>query len=478
MKLFNYQIDGAHWLAEHRFALLADEMGVGKTAQAITAADIVSAERILIICPAVARSNWIREFEKFSTRSRTMVTVTTQKQALMLRESAVVSYDLALSNSNNLKGPWDLLILDEAHYLKNPEAKRTKVILGREGLIRHAERVWALTGTPMPNHPAELWPLLYTFGRTTLPYAKFIDNFCTWADAGHHGRQITGAKAERIPELRSALEPVMLRRRKEDVLKDLPSIYYNDIFVDPGPVDEEIEFVSYFFPQDRISELRKILSDERELVTNVLDKADTLTAGIEAAKALANSVSTLRRYTGLQKVQPAAELLQEELSNRAYDKIVVFAHHRGVIEGLRSKLTDFRPLTLYGGTPSERVQENIDKFQNDSRYRVLIANIEAAGTSITLTAAHNVLFVEQDWTPGNNAQAAMRVHRLGQTKPVYVRFMSIADSIDSRISQVLKRKTRDITEVFDDAKNSKSETVKKQLQCENEIDTDFEKLIS
>lgn len=454
IELFPYQKEGIKWLAQQRFALLADEMGLGKSAQAVKACDLVKAERVLVICPAVARQNWIREFQKFSSVSR-LLTAITKKSALASvknsQNSVVLSYDLAHSSLADLNGPWDCLILDEAHYLKSIDAKRTKAVLGKDGLIHKAKRTWALSGTPTPNHPAELWPLLYTFGVTKLRYEQFVDRYCTFYEA-QHGRQITGARTGNIPELRQLISNVMLRRRKSEVMQELPPIFYSDVVVEAGLVDIGIEasFAHYIFPVDKTKELFQELDQQRSLVKSMVDTAGLGKDGMAALAAMAQSVSTLRRYVGLQKVQPVVDMITEELETGAYEKVVLFAVHRDVIEGLRAKLSKFKPVTIYGGTDPERRTRNIDKFQNNPKCKIFIGNIQAAGTAITLTAAHNVIFVEQDWVPGNNAQAAMRCHRIGQKNTVFVRFVGLADSIDEKVAQVLKRKTRDITAIFDE----------------------------
>lgn len=450
MILFPYQKIGSEWLQTKKFALLADEMGLGKTAQAIIAADNINAERILVICPAVARQNWLLEFKKFSKQLRNW-TVLTQSTQSTSSDCVAVSYDLAHLNLKVLKRPWDLVILDEAHYLKNHSAKRTKAILGKEGIAHTAKRVWALTGTPTPNNPSELWPLLYTIGATKLPYDKFVKQYCTYRMASY-GLQIYGAKQSAIPNLKRILSPILLRRRKAEVMKDLPSITYQDVVVEAGPVDEEIAFIDYFFPHDRGSELHQKIDNERKLVTDIINTAQQMKDWAGALAAMATSVSTLRRYVGLQKLKPAADMIYEELESGAYEKVVIFAIHQAVIEGMRSKLQKFNPVTLYGKTPEEKRVYNIKKFQETKKCRVFIANIQAAGTAITLTAAHHVVFIEQDWTPGNNAQAAMRVHRIGQKYPVNIRFIALADSLDQKISNILKRKAKDITEIFDDDK--------------------------
>lgn len=459
ISLFPYQEAGAKWLSSRTLALLADEMGLGKSAQAITAADDIKANRVLVLCPASVRINWLREFEKFSATSRQFKIIASKTDVAGDHESAICSYDLA--DPSRLPGTFDLLILDEAHFLKSTETNRTVAVYGRDGLIRKASRTWALSGTPMPNHPGELWPILFTFGRTPLPYDSFVDRFCTHYPGPRGEKRVTGAKSAHIPELRQLLSGIMLRRKKEDVMKELPPISFQDIVVEPGPVDLELEssFLQYVFPEDRRKELAEKLEKERALLSSI-EGVESLgrAAAYNALASLSQSVSTLRRYTGIQKVENTAKVIAEELKANAYEKVVIFAIHRDVIEGMRVKLRDFKPVTLYGGTEPETRQKNIDKFQKTKKCRVFIGNILAAGTGITLTAAHNVVFVEQDWVPGNNAQAAMRCHRIGQTSPVTVRFVGLANSIDERISSVLKRKTKDAVAIFDDRGIAKNET--------------------
>lgn len=447
--LFPYQVLGAYWLRDKSVALLADDMGLGKSAQAITAADISHALRVMVICPAVARINWEREFRKFSLLERDFVRFQTRSQKPVRKQSVILSYDLATTFSAESFGNFDVLILDECHYLKSTEAKRTSKILGKEGYVRYAKKIWALSGTPAPNHAGELWPILYTFGSVSESYDDFINRYCTIRDTTY-GRQITGTKQSAIPELRKILSDIMLRRKTIDVLKELPPIVYRNMAVEPGPVELEMcsSLIQFVFPEDRRDEFQKQIQAETKLVNDLTNKTGFTVDGMKILEGLATSISTLRKYIGLQKVRPTIDLVLEELNANAYDKIVIFAIHRDVIEQLRVGLTKFNAVTLYGGTDPDKRQKNIDKFQTNPRCRVFIGNIQACGTAVNLTAASQVMFVEQDWVPGNNLQAAKRCHRIGQTKPVFVRILGIADSFDERIASVLARKMREISEIF------------------------------
>lgn len=460
-ELFPYQDFGARWLKDKKSALLADDMGIGKSAQAIRAADLVRAQRVLVICPASARVNWYREFEKWSYIPRKWIIVTKRDQKVPEGCSAICSYDLVGQNLKRNDGHvpegasrvWDALIMDESHFMKSFDTKRTVQILGKIGIIHSAIYRWALSGTPAPNHAGELWTILYVFGVTKLTYNQFIEKFCTYYKHPQYGLVVTGTNEKKIHELRYLLSGIMLRRRKEDVLKDLPPIFYGDVFVTPGEVDLESHpsFIKWCEPVDRRREFFDLLIKERKLLEDTVKKLGESGVGIyRALEAMCDSISTLRMYVGMQKVPPAIELVTEELENDHEKKIVIFAIHQKVIDDLRVGLKKFHPVTLYGGTPQEKRQQHVDKFQKEKHCRVFIGNIQAAGTAINLTAAHSVLFVEADWVPGNNAQAAMRCHRIGQKKPVTVRFMSLDGSVDMKVTQALKRKARQISQVLDE----------------------------
>lgn len=457
--LFPYQVEGARWLADRRFALLADDPGLGKSAQSATACDILNARHVLVLGPAIARFTWEREFRKWSLFNRPACVVTSGS-GLPPAPAALTtcSYDLAAEPHVRAwlcSVRWDVVILDEVHYLKSPFAKRTVSVFGDDGIVRRAARVWALSGTPAPNHAGELWVLLRVFGRTNLSHDAFLQRYCEgrW-ERGEY--RVTGTRTECIPELRALLAPIMLRRRKADVMTQLPPLRFGTVIVEPGPVDLELEFTDYFIPGfEREAELRANIERQGRVIEDGMKLAGEANAGVRATleflKAMAGRESSglWRRFVGLQKVEPVAQLVKEEFEIGAYEKLVIFAWHRGVIEGLRTRLAAYKPVTLYGGTDAEKRERNIQKFQRDPKCRLFIGNIQAAGTNITLTAASDVLVVEPDWVPGNNAQAIMRCHRIGQTRPVLARFVALAGGADERISNVLRRKTRELSALFD-----------------------------
>jgi SWI/SNF-related matrix-associated actin-dependent regulator 1 of chromatin subfamily A len=344
------------------------------------------------------------------------------------------------------------VIADEMHYLKNRNAKRSNIVWS--GSFQNSY-FWALSGTPAPNNAAELFPFLHAAGIWKQDYWAFVKRFCVTRETVY-GIQIVGV--QRVEELRSLLAPIMLRRKKEDVLKDLPAILFTAVSVEAGKVDMNLwypEIARGITPEHKI---REQISAEEESIRAILTMPDAgKNVAVEALSALqehalnerAGSVMMSRRYLGLSKVPPIAEIIKGELDAQAYDKIVLFAWHRDVIRLLEVLLKEFHPVTLFGGTPVIKRDRVIQSFQEKRHVRIFIGQVTAAGVAISLTAACEVAFVESSWTPADNAQAAMRVHRIGQERPVRVRFFGVADSTDEVIQRVLRRKTRDMVQVFD-----------------------------
>jgi len=416
--LFPYQKLGVEFLARRSRALLADEQGLGKSLEAIAACDVVGAKRVAILCPAVARINWRREFERWS--------------AFPDRELFVESYDKVAQKTDaydTIKAMQpEVLILDEAHYLKTRSSKRTKALYGQfcrgDGLVASARRVWLLTGTPAPNDVSEIFSHLKALWPDVLPEPRTFEAFIkayTVFDSTPFGIKILGNK--NIKDLRAKLSGIMLRRRAEDVLKDLPAIAWSDVAI-------EAERVKIDESQPEVLELIEAIKNEQPLPEST-------------------AMASIRRLTGMAKATAVGKMLAEELAGRAYDKVIVFAHHKDVVKELTAQLGAFMPVVITGETSPKHRQEAIDNFQTVPAHRVFIGNIQAASTAITLTAASQVVFAEASWTPADNAQAAKRAHRIGQTRPVFVRMFGLAGSIDEAVTRVLARKSRLVSQLLE-----------------------------
>lgn len=448
--LYPYQRDGARFLASREGAFLFDEQGLGKTAQAIRAADWLLARRIVIVCPAAVKENWRREVHAFSVAPRRVDVVEGRKHKFdPTAEVLIVNYDIIatphiLSNLRRI-GP-EVVIIDEAHYLKNPEAKRTKAVLGPKcdsaGGVIEGARVFALTGTPIPNNVAELWPLLRAIapdairkpGGQPMRKHEFESTYLQTIQTSY-GPRVVGSR--NLSALREKLKGVALRRLKKDVLPELPPFRVVETTLSPDAAAR-----------------RSLLEAQREpgvdQLMNDLQAANGDPARIaDILQAAAPFMPTVRRITGILKAPLVADFVTSELEG-GVDKMVVFALHKQVIATLHDTLArrKYRPVVLAGGVSAQARQAAIDSFQSDPGVRVFIGQITAAGTGITLTAASHALFAEMSWVPADNAQAAMRVHRIGQQNAVLVRLATLTGSIDEYVAQAVRRKAKDIAELL------------------------------
>lgn len=439
MKLFKYQETGRDFLLNHDRALLADEMGLGKTPQAVTA--FKDLKKVLVICPSVAKFNWQKEIKVWSGRESFVCERGELPKPRATSKIWIMSFNHATKYLQKLKTfDFDCLIIDEWHYLKEPSAARTRAIIGTDGIIHKSKKTWALTGTPAPNHAGELWTLLYNFGLTSMSYQGFIDRYCNVYQVGnHYGRtQISGTNTLHAKELKEMLAKCSIRRKKKDEL-DLPPMFHSQYNIAP---DTKAVFGE--------NDLKKLMQEEFRIITEKLGENMELPTDeklIPTLEFLSQSISALRKYHGLKKIYPVANLIREELNAGLYDKIVLFGIHKTVLGTVENFLNDAKIKTVRvdGGCLAMEKFEKQNIFQDDPETKVFLGNIEAAGTNLTLTAANQVGFIEQDWVPGNNAQAADRTHRIGQREAVTCRHFSIKDSLDEKITASLTRKIQEIS---------------------------------
>lgn len=411
-----YQCTGALFLAETPRGVLGDEPGLGKTAQLILAAKLVGALTILVICPAVAVRNWQREFQMWWPAAKPVI----------------VSYDIAtrMVSKGYKRTQWDVLILDEAHYLKNRDSQRTKAIYRpnapEKGIAGMAHHVWAASGTLAPNDLTEYWTHLRVLRPDLIPSAEvgkamtwteFLMHYTTWS-AGPYSIRIHSIK--RRDELTTILGKLGLRRTVEDVLPDLPALCWGTVSV----------------PRDAAAAGLREMEDAPE-VQAIRERID---AGGDFDARDTVHLATLRRVVGEAKAAAIGGMVAGELTENHYRKIVIWAWHARVIDKLMRTLVAFYPVYIDGGVSLNQRQKNIDLFQRDPLCRVFVGQIVAAGTAITLTAANQVLFAESSWVPAEDLQAAKRCHRIGQTRPVFARYAALEDSIDEVVAAAQARK--------------------------------------
>lgn len=414
-----FQLDGADFLAARTRALLADEPGVGKTAQVVLACKQLGVHSVRVVCPAVGMEHWRREFIRWGGDYRPQLTI--------------LSYD-SVRRQRPFTTTADVLVLDECHYAKNPEAKRTRSVFARGGLAWYARRIWSLSGTPAPNNAVELWPMLKAYGATGMDYEQFKRHFCVVDALG----KVRGSRAEAMPELRAILKPFTLRRKKIDVLPELGAIDIQPWYVKPN---------AQFIPPELAATARTEEKELRELVKRLPPE--------ELLHFLAGSheFATVRRYNALLKTPAVFEQVMHEMGAGLLDKVVIYGYHPEPLDILARKFNsggEIAPgaVVIHGGTPASKRDELVQRWKQPDGPRVMLASIIAAGVVLDFTEAHQGIMLELDWVPGNNSQAMQRMHRHGQNYPVTVRVAN-GSPIDELINDVVARKTKELAQVFD-----------------------------
>jgi SWI/SNF-related matrix-associated actin-dependent regulator 1 of chromatin subfamily A len=403
-----------------RGGLIGDEMGLGKTIQAI---GLINAEpairKVLIVCPNTLKANWRRELKKWLTRPMTIGIQDAGCGYVGDRyDITIINYDVVHKFPKLQETDWDLRVIDEGHYCKNPKARRTKFTLSTK-----SKRKVTLTGTPILNRPVELWPLINDLDPAR--WKKFFPFAKRYCSATHNGFGYDFSGSSNEAELQNILRStVMVRRLKADVLTELPA-----------KRRQVIEL-----PADGHEDL---IHDEAEAYEGHRANVEALMARVQMAKASENradyeaavdalregqgaafeEMAKLAHQTALAKVPQVVAYVQDALEN---GKVIIFAHHLDVIAQLREQ---FPKAAVVIGATKDRMAE-VDRFQNDPACNVFIGN-DAAAEGLTLTASSHVVFAEGDWVPGKLAQKEDRAHRIGQKDCVLVSHLVLEGSLDA-----------------------------------------------
>lgn len=317
-----------------------------------------------------------------------------------------------------------VLIVDEAHRFKNDESERTRLLLGhkdKKGIVDMFNRIIYMSGTPMPNRPLELYPILSKSAPETIDFMnkeRYGFEYC----AGHYdgyGYDFSGAS--RIEVLAKKIQSTFMYRLRKDAL-ELP------------PLTEEIFVVADNLDPELIAFEQQILRDYKteDLMKNVIARD---------YRYHDMPLMTYQRLLGLQKVKPAFDII-EDILNNTEENLIVFARHKEVIERLKEKLAGYKPLVITGDVPSDKRYAIVQEFQTNSERRIMLGNLKAMGIGFNITKATRVINVEPDWCPSNNDQGRDRAHRYGQTKPVYLQYLVYKNSIDHRVMNVVMKKRK------------------------------------
>lgn len=450
---YPYQRIGALSVAAGR-RLLADAPGLGKSLQAILAAALLRSEKVIVVCPPVVQSNWVREIEMTSIvehmgEEAQIVSIRPgRKEPEMPVRGFVVITDSLLSSREMLAerlGHWeaDLLIYDEAHRAKTWEAKRSVAM--RKLAATVTDRV-ALSGTPMMSNPAELPSLLSITGQLQPIFGSrkaFMSRYTREVPITVGRRTVKKIVPNRasLPELGQRLrDDVWVRRTKDQVLPDLPSKVRSIRLVD-------VPLAQYREAHREIEQ--KVIEHLREMTarTGSFPTDEDLK---EWSKDRIEFVSKLRRAAGVCKVDVASEYITDWLDQTAQETgngeveytrpLIVWGVHVDVLDALAAKLAEegVRFAMLRGDTKDTERDRIVDDVQ-EGRVGVLLANIVAAGVGITLARASDELFVETEWLPDLVTQAEDRCHRIGQTNPVNIVTLVAEGTLDNTIHRVLRR---------------------------------------
>lgn len=427
MELFPYQIEGAKWLAGKTRALLFDAPGLGKTIQAIAAAEIRGEQRFDVIAPASVRSQWAGVL---------------QREGVAIVRKRAYSYEHARDKA--LPRRIGTLVIDEAHALKSRFSGRTLKVYGEEpfgtdGLVGEADVAWAMTGTPMPKDASDLYPMMRALVPKSLrdrqgsimDFWEYMKRFTVFY-SGQYGIVVKSHKNE--AELRDRLAPYMLRRLKRDVLKDWKK-----------PVIATVEFEAKKGMKALLS--MEATNPEAALVARTIKRH-----GIEGLANIANEqTATLRRYTGMLLIEPVAAWLADKFDN-GEGKMVVICYHREVVEGIQRELKKrgYASVTYMGGM-AEKQKDNAKRlFIDGAEVKAFIGQITAAGTGLDglQRVSSRMLLVEYSWIPTENEQAIGRIDRIGQRQPVLVEFAAIAGSMHEAITRTFIRRAQDNEAMF------------------------------
>jgi SWI/SNF-related matrix-associated actin-dependent regulator 1 of chromatin subfamily A len=429
-RAFKHQEDGITFLVKNKGCILADDMGLGKTYQSIVASLEAGAERVLIVCPSSLKINWKREIENF-TDDVTIVNGTYWQEARF----TIVNYDI-IKNFHTVvkkkkKGEeeipeWqirreiveydpDIIILDEAHYVKNPKSQRGDIL---KDICKNfsPERVWLLTGTPIANRPMDYFNLL------TLIKSPVANNWVHYAKRYCEGRRFKKGRrfiwvtdgASNLDELSKKTKSHILRRKKEEVL-DLPDKLVTPVWL-------ELENVGGY---------ERVWEDYLEKRRRDGKKGNPFKELVE--------MTLLRTFVAMETVPHSIAKAEEAIESGK--KVIIFCNFSDEIDAFL-KHFGHKSVCVRGGMSADKKQQAVDRFQEDPNCMVFVGQIKAAGVGLTLTEAEVVIMNSLDWVPGNHEQAEDRAYRIGQNKTVNIYYMLIADTIDDLMWRILNNKKR------------------------------------
>lgn len=434
--LMPYQKAGVAYALSVGRCLIADQMGLGKTVEAIAALEARDAFPAVIVCPASLKENWKREMNKWLPHRS--VNIVSGKTDIVACDVNVVNYDILYKFVEPIKhlNPSGL-VLDESHYVKTGTSKRTQAAKEIAASIPSAGSVLLLSGTPITNRPSELVSQLEIMGMLSRFGGKwaFLKRY---AGAHHNGFGWDTSGASNLTELNTKLrQNCYIRRTKDEVLKELPEKSRNIVHLEPSG-----------------SGFKEYRSAEDDLVTFLRSN------GYKSKDSSEHMARTqvLKRLAAWSKMDAVEEWIDSFLDS-CDRKLVVFAHNVDVVDHLAEK---YGGLRVSGRDSMEERQHAVDSFQNDASSRVIVLNLQAGGVGITLTSGSDVVFVQMGWTPGEHDQAEDRCHRIGQKNNVQAWYLLASGTIDEDIYDLVDAK-RSVVDAVTEGDEIEQESLVKDL---------------
>lgn len=425
-----HQKEAIQKLVENKKFILADDMGLGKTTISVISALETGAKKILIVCPATLKINWKREIENYTDRS---IYIAEGKNYSSDSDFVIINYDIIKNfhdtkdkeNSQILNSNFDLVIIDEAHYIKNAQAQRTKLI---NDLVKNIDRLWLLTGTPMTSRPIDYYNLL---SLVDSPVAKnwmaYVIRYCNGYQFRVGPRKVWNVMgASNLEELRDRTSNTILRRLKQDVL-DLPEKIITPVYLRLKSKLYEEVMGEYYEWYDKNPEESKSLTVQFTKLTKV------------------------RQIIADEKISQTIEIAENILEQDK--KVIIFCNFTDSLNKIVSHFGK-SAVRIDGSTSKEERQRAVDEFQENPKVKVFVGNVKAAGVGITLTSAESVIFNDLSFVPGDMAQAEDRAYRYGQKNNVLVYYPIFENTIEGVIYDIINEKKRVIATVMGDELNS------------------------
>ncbi len=408
MQLLPHQQEAKLFLLSRRRAILADQPRVGKTLP--TAAAALENLPALIVCPAIAKTVWESAFAGLAPKTSVNV-VNGKREAAQVNSAdiTIINYDVLQYAQTNVDR-YNTLVLDECHRIKNPKAQRTKAAMLA---MKKVDHVYALSGTPIPNRPIELWPVLHGLGIYRGGWFDFAARYAKMWNAPW-GLDTSGAS--NLPELKELMKPHVLRRKKEVIFKDYK--------------EPQVSLITFDLP-----------TDKREQDFD----ADALVANPNALLAF-EGLAEVMREAGMRKVQYAADFIDDLL--QASEPVVVFAHHKDVVQALQDELKVHKPVIVVGDTARAKRDKAIADFQA-GKTQLIIGNIAAMSEGVDLSAADTIVFVECTWSTSALEQASSRVENINKSGiPPVIYILTIKASLDHTVLAKCLKKLNIVNQII------------------------------